>query len=341
MAGVPAVLLELGFAPARVLADVGLGPRTFDHPDTRIAFRTGGLLLQRCADVTGCPHFGLLAGQRATISSLGVLGELIQRSLTVQSALDSLITHLHRQTRGGVPTHAVDSAKASFGYAIYLRDMPGTAQTYDLAAAFEFNVLKALCGPRWGPIEVSFAHGTPKDIEPYRQLFGCRLRFDADRTECSFNRHWLAQPLMASDAERHRQLQREILAQEKIAPGELVNQVSAALRRMVLDGRATESLLCDLLSVPRRTLHRKLAAQGTSFRKLLEDVRYEVARQLLVDTDMSTTGVAASLDYADPSAFNRAFRRWTNSPPAAWRAKARSDPSMRPERESSPSGLAL
>jgi AraC-like DNA-binding protein len=56
---------------------------------------------------------------------------------------------------------------------------------------------------------------------------------------------------------------------------------------------------------------------------------------------MSTTGVAASLDYADPSAFNRAFRRWTNSPPAAWRAKARSDPSMRPERESSPGGLAL
>ncbi|WP_457102174.1 helix-turn-helix domain-containing protein [Microbacterium sp. P5_E9] len=48
--------------------------------------------------------------------------------------------------------------------------------------------------------------------------------------------------------------------------------------------------------MPRRTLHRKLSAQGTSVRKLLEDVRYEVARQLLVDTEMSNAEVASALD---------------------------------------------
>ena len=324
MAGVPAVLREKGFDPAPVLAEVGLAPGTFDDPELHMSYRTAGLLLQRCAELTGCQHFGLLAGQHATASSLGLLGELIQSSPTVQSALDSLIAHVHLQTRGGVPTHAVEGENASFGYAIYLRNMPGTAQAYDLVAAFEFNILKAVCGPRWGPVEVSFAHGAPKDVRPYRRLFGCRLRFDADRTELSFNRHWLAQPPMASDVERHRQLQREILAQESLAPDALVDHISAALRQMVLNGRATEGLLCDLLSVPRRTLHRMLAAQGTGFRKLLEDVRYEVARQLLIDTDMSTAELAASLDYADASAFNRAFRRWTDSPPAAWRARARS-----------------
>lgn len=324
LVSVPAVLQEMGIEPTSVLADVGLAPSTFDHPDNRMSYRTAGLLLQRCADITGCPHFGLLAGQHATASSLGTLGELVQRSHTVQAALQSLIAHLHLQTRGGVPTHAVNGVNATFGYAIYLRDMPGTAQAYDLVAAFEFNILKAVCGPRWGPVEVSFAHGAPKDIDPYRKLFGCRLRFDAERTEFSFKKHWLAQPPVASDAERHRQLQREILAQESVAPHELVNLISATLRRMVSNGRASESLLCDLLSMPRRTLHRKLSVQGTSVRKLLEDVRYEVARQLLIDTDMSTTAVASALDYADASAFNRAFRRWTNATPAAWRSQVRS-----------------
>ncbi|MDM0084916.1 AraC family transcriptional regulator [Variovorax sp. J31P179] len=322
LAGVPVVLRQKGIEPARVLAELGLAPDTFDHPDGRLSYRKGGQLLLHCAERTGCPHFGLLAGQHADPSSLGMLGELIQRSRTVDAALNSLIAHLHLQTRGGVPTHAVEGMHASFGYAIYLRDMPGTAQAYDLVAAFEFNILRALCGPRWSPVEVSFAHGRPADLGPYRHLFGCRLVFDADRTELRFDRHWLAQAPLASDAERHRQLQREVLAQESVAPEVLVHHISATLRRMVANGRASESLLCDLLSIPRRTLHRKLAAQGTSVRALLEEVRYEYARQLLLDTDLSTARVAAALDYADASTFNRAFRRWTDTTPAAWRERA-------------------
>ncbi|WP_286537538.1 AraC family transcriptional regulator [Variovorax sp. J31P179] len=318
----PVVLRQKGIEPARVLAELGLAPDTFDHPDGRLSYRKGGQLLLHCAERTGCPHFGLLAGQHADPSSLGMLGELIQRSRTVDAALNSLIAHLHLQTRGGVPTHAVEGMHASFGYAIYLRDMPGTAQAYDLVAAFEFNILRALCGPRWSPVEVSFAHGRPADLGPYRHLFGCRLVFDADRTELRFDRHWLAQAPLASDAERHRQLQREVLAQESVAPEVLVHHISATLRRMVANGRASESLLCDLLSIPRRTLHRKLAAQGTSVRALLEEVRYEYARQLLLDTDLSTARVAAALDYADASTFNRAFRRWTDTTPAAWRERA-------------------
>ncbi len=288
-----------------------------------MSYRSGGAFLQRCAEATGCEHFGLLAGQHATAMSLGMLGELAQRSRTVRAAIGSVIAHLHLQTRGGIPTHTVRDAHATFGYALYLRDMQGTAQAYDLVLAFEFNILKAVCGPRWGPSEVLFAHGVPKDVTPYQALFGCRLQFDADRSELVFNKHWLDQPQMGADPERHRQLLHDILAQEQDAPEQLLFQVRAALRRMVMHGRATEGLLANLLSVPERSLRRLLDQQGTSFRELLEDARYEVARQLLVDTDMSTADIATSLDYADPSAFSRAFRRWTGSPPAAWRDNAR------------------
>ena len=92
---------------------------------------------------------------------------------------------------------------------------------------------------------------------------------------------------------------------------------------MVLSGSASETHISKLLSISLRTLRRLLAAQGTSFRELLGEMRYEIARQLLADTHMTTAEVAATLDYADASAFTRAFRRWTNSPPAAWRAKMR------------------
>jgi AraC-like DNA-binding protein len=263
-------------------------------------------------------------GQLAHVSSLGILGELMWRSPSVQAALHSLILHMHLQTRGGVPTYSVEGVNVTLGYAIYQRDMPGAAQVYDLVMAYGVNIMQALCGPRWLPGEVSFSHANPRDVRPYRQFFRSALRFDADRTGIVFSKTWLDHAPPGSDAELHRALQDKIAAQELLSPDDKAERIRRALRTMALSGRASETLISKLLSTPARTLRRLLAAQGTNFRELLEEVRYEIARQLLADTDMTTAEIAEALDYADASAFTRAFRRWTDSPPAAWRAKMRS-----------------
>jgi AraC-like DNA-binding protein len=322
--GVVPLLRECGIDPAHVLLSLGLDPGTLDHADSRIHYRMGGQLLQHCARITDCAHFGLLVGQQATIASLGILGELMRRSPTVHSALRGLLLHLHLQTRGGVPTHRVEGENATFGYAIYQRDMPGTAHAYDLVMAFEFNILRALCGAPWLPREVSFSHAKPEDLGPYRQFFRSPLRFNADRSEIVFNKTWLEHALPGHDVEAHRRLQCELATQLLLAPDDWAEQVRRALRTMIPSGCGSEAQIGDLLSVPTRTLRRLLGVQGTSFRELLEDVRYEIARQLLKDSDMSTAEIAEALDYFDACAFTRAFRRWTDSPPAAWRAMNRS-----------------
>jgi AraC-like DNA-binding protein len=90
---------------------------------------------------------------------------------------------------------------------------------------------------------------------------------------------------------------------------------------MIVSGGASESMISYLLAIPTRTLRRSLAAQGTTFRRLQEDIRYEIARQMLADSRISIAEIADLLDYGHASAFTRAFRRWTNSSPAAWRAE--------------------
>jgi AraC-like DNA-binding protein len=322
--GASSLLRDRGIEPADALASVGLDPGTLDDAENCIPYTKAGQLLQRCVEATGCIHFGLLVGQHANVSSLGMLGELMRRAPSVQSALRSLILHLHLQTRGGMPTHSVEGGNATLGYAIYQRDMPGAAQVYDLVLACGFNIMQALCGLRWLPSEVSFSHTKPKDVRPYRQFFGSALRFDADRAAIVFSETWLNHAPPDSNADLHRALQRKIAAQEMLRPDDQAERIRRALRTMVLTGRASETLISKLLSIPGRTLRRTLAAQGTNFRELLEQGRYEIARQLLADTDMTTAEIAETLDYADASAFTRAFRRWTDSPPATWRAKTRS-----------------
>lgn len=77
------------------------------------------------------------------------------------------------------------------------------------------------------------------------------------------------------------------------------------------------------LRVSARTLQRQLAAVGVSFQELLEGMRHQRAIALLVESDASVEHIALRLGYGDPSNFRRAFRRWTGTAPAAYRADRR------------------
>jgi AraC-like DNA-binding protein len=322
MLPVPELLRERGVDPSELLAGIGIDVALFDDGDNQMSFHTGGLLLQRCAEAARCPHFGLLVGQLADVETLGRVGALMRQSPTVDAALRSLILHLPLQNRGGIPTRTIDGAVASMGYVIYQRNMQGTAQVQDLIAALSYNMLRSMCGRRWKPIAVTFSHGRPNDVKPYNRFFKAPLEFDADATELRFEKQWLDHPLPGSDAELYALLLRT-LSTESAQFSDLVEQVRVALRTMIPTGRATEQSIAGVLGIPSRTLRRQLVAKGTSFRTLAREVRYEIARQLLTDTGMAITDIAGVLEYADASAFTRAFRRWTNQSPAAWRAQAR------------------
>jgi AraC-like DNA-binding protein len=71
--------------------------------------------------------------------------------------------------------------------------------------------------------------------------------------------------------------------------------------------------------VNRRTLSRRLRAEGTSFRRLANEAQFRVAKQLLADTSISLTQISNCLDFSEPAAFTHAFRRWSGTTPSAWR----------------------
>ena len=87
----------------------------------------------------------------------------------------------------------------------------------------------------------------------------------------------------------------------------------------VLMHQASAKNIANLFSKHQRTLNRRLRASGTCFRELLNESRFEIARQLLEVSSMSLTEIAINLEYSDTSAFARAFRRQSGSSPSAWR----------------------
>ena len=100
--------------------------------------------------------------------------------------------------------------------------------------------------------------------------------------------------------------------------------MSSQVRRLLVERLGQTVLTLDAvaaaLAVSRRTLTRHLAEEGTSFRGILDDVRSDFARAMLQDRSVSIGDIAFFLQYSEPAAFHRSFRRWTGQTPSALRA---------------------
>ncbi|MBZ6075921.1 helix-turn-helix transcriptional regulator [Microvirga puerhi] len=106
-------------------------------------------------------------------------------------------------------------------------------------------------------------------------------------------------------------------------PGPLTEDLRRVLRTELLRDTCSATGIARLFSMNRRTLHRHLHIEGGAFRKIADEIRFEIARDLLANTDMALGQVAAALNYSEPSAFCRAFRRWSGQTPSAWRVRRR------------------
>jgi AraC-like DNA-binding protein len=323
VAAIPIVLEQLGYDPAAILSELGLDMSLFDDPDNVIPYAMRSQLIQHCVRKTHCQHFGLLIGQQTGPSSLGLVGFLVQQSPDVATALRSLVRYAHLHVRGAVIYLEEENGSAFLGYSIYQPKVEASEQIEDGAVTIAFNILRKLCGPAWKPENVLFAHRKPADIRPYQQFFRAPLNFDADRNGLLFSAKWLHQPVMGADPELHRLLQKQVDQLHSRYGDDFAEQVRRVLHSALLTQQATADHVAALFSIHPRTLSRRLKACGTCFQELADQSRFEIARQLLGSSSMELSQIAATLDYADASAFSRAFRRWSGATPALWREQCR------------------
>ncbi len=319
---IPQVLREMGIDPAELAAKAGIDVGLFDRPDNTLPFEAMGRLFRECVARSGCAHFGLLVGERSAASSLGAVSLLMQHSPDVGTALRDLVLYLQLQDRGAVPTLEVQDDIALLGYTVYQTSVVATDQIYDAAIAIAHNIMKALCGPRFRPSRVLLRREEPVDRAPYRRFFGAPVRFNADQSALVFHSTWLAQPVSGADPRLYRSLKADAEAMMERLGVDFVARVRRVLHGLMITGAQSIDPVASLFGLTRRTLNRRLECRGTSFRTLLQEVRFETAQQLLRDTRLPIVEISAALGYASPSVFTRAFQRWSGQPPAAWRAAA-------------------
>jgi AraC-like DNA-binding protein len=163
--------------------------------------------------------------------------------------------------------------------------------------------------------QVSFVHPAPSDRTTHDEVFATSVQFSAPRDRVEFDASVLDHPLRTASTALASLLE---LKMQELAPARdaapLLARVYHSLGAM-LDERHTDvEGLAKRLGMSKRSLQRALGELGTSHSGLLDQLRRERAMQLL-SRGHRVTDVASALGFAAPSAFFRAYRRWTGTSP--------------------------
>jgi AraC-like DNA-binding protein len=192
-------------------------------------------------------------------------------------------------------------------------------QIADAAMAVAANALRTLCGSEWSPTEVLVPRMTPADPEPYRRHFRAPVRFNRESATLVFPADDLKRRVAGADPLLRAVLEDRLRQLRADAGAGFSDDVRRLLRTRLMGARSSAEGMAHLLAIHRRTLSRRLRDSGRGYRAMANEVRFEIARQLLEDTEISLGEIAAALGYSEASAFTRAFRRWSGQSPKAWR----------------------
>jgi AraC-like DNA-binding protein len=172
--------------------------------------------------------------------------------------------------------------------------------------------------------EIRFAHCRPTDVSEHQRIFGAVVHFAHPESEIVFDSAYLQLPISAADEEllgvleqyAERLLRRIRPAQNWSA------KVTELLSRTLCDGKPSLSQVAKLLALSQRSLQTKLKEEGTTYQALLDSVRQQLATAYLRDDKLSLAEISYLIGFADQSAFNHAFRKWTGDSPLRFRGRS-------------------
>ena len=321
----PELITSLGHDPQPIFHQCGFQLKQFQDVENRLPFVQASKLIAHCVAVTGAGHLGLLLGQLASPSHLGLSGFLALTAPTVEEALNSVVTNLDLHEHGGIANLENGPSHSSFSYNLVLPQVAAAEQIYDLSAVMMYRILQTVCGDDWQADSISLQRRLPANTAPYQKFFDTQIYFNATECAVTFSNHWLQVTPSGSDHLLHRHLSDEARLLHESFKSELMEELPACLHKSLLAGQFSSKEVAARLGIHERTLHRRLKEADTSFRQELDQARCALSHRLLGSTSLPVCDVAAALGYSDSSGFIRAFQRWCGTSPSAWRRKRQNE----------------
>jgi AraC-like DNA-binding protein len=317
LAGFAALGLDVG----KMCASAGVERAVLADPERYLDVMAILGLWQAAEDQWGRPALGLHAGASIPFGALEVVDYLVASCATIGEALERLVRYI------GLLDSVLGFALERHGADVTLLLTAPVAPPPPLV---EFAIASQVVRFRrhgtdgFKPRVVRFRHACAGDAEAYPRILGCPVRFEAGIDAVDIGAEVLALPCDRRD-ERLGAILRRHADELMKRPGEdaIREQVGGAIVAELGGGDSGIERVAKRLGMSRRTLQRRLDEEGVSFAEMVEGIREGLARHYLARSDLAIAEIAFLLGYGSAAAFQRAFKRWTQTTPNHFRSASR------------------
>jgi AraC-like DNA-binding protein len=311
-------LRRLGRPTAPVLASVGLPPSV----DRQISAESYGALWLAIAAELNDEFFGM-GGRPMRRGSFTLLCHCVLHAPTLGQALRRALRFFDVVLEDPRGELVVREGLAQ----IELKDAgePRSAFAYRTYWIILHGITCWLVGRRIPIRLVDFRCAEPKQEADYRLFFGAPVRFSQPISRLGFDSAMLDLPISRTEQALKQFLRgapANILVRYRYDAG----LSSSVRRRLGQVSPAAWSTFADLaaeMRMPASTLRHRLHDEGQSYAGIKDDMRRDLAVDMLLNTSRTVGDIAATLGYSEPSAFFRAFRKWMSKSPDAFRRESR------------------
>lgn len=183
-------------------------------------------------------------------------------------------------------------------------------------------VLQAMSEKDISPIKVSFKHKKPQDLTSHIKAFNCPILFEQSQYSISYNTEDLDLRTAKADISINSYLLQQIdekIKGIKIPGNKFVSDVEALIKDALPTGIPSIHYVSDLTAMSNRTLTRRLSEAGVTYRDLVKRTQEKIAKAMLRKNTESIGEIAFLTGFSEQSAFNRAFKKWTDLTPSEFR----------------------
>lgn len=325
--------------PMRYIRDMVAAAEAAGIPRERVLRWAGGLevdMLNAQKARVSLPQFSRLYGalalhmgdEGAGLSSCrlanGAMETMCRAGLTTSTlveAVDALSKALNAVAQGMTVHHVVETSSFRFVIAEAKPVVEHRQSTYEVLLLTVYAVLSWLVGRRPLLLSADFPCPAPRHLFELRTLFAGPVRFNQSHAALRFPTSQGALPVVRAVGELPKVVRR--------APGSMIETLvhrgglTLAIRKQ-LHAALPEQLpieeVAKQLSMSARTLHRKLVAEGTTFQRVKDELRRDVAIHALARTNLPLKKIAEIVGFQDQSSFQRAFLHWTGRSPGMTRS---------------------
>lgn len=324
LASLPEVARRHGLDALELLREAGIPSDCLEDPERMLPVERAYRMLERAARLAGAGSLGLEMAEANRISTLGLLGLILREEPTLRDALGTLLRYrrIHNESLllALEQDHAGPQPLATLRMALAAPAGTPVVQATEQGIGMLLRSLRSLLGAQWKPRLVCLVNGPVGARAVYQRVLNAPLQFHADFNGLVFHGGDLALPLRTADPALVRQARAQ-LEQIMLQRGAVscAQRVQELVRVLLPAGRCSADHVALHLGMHRRTLHRHLLKEGQSFDALLEQVRRELAVQLVNDTRRPLSQVSDLLGFSAPPAFSRWHRQVFGASPRGQR----------------------